>query len=178
MKLAPELPSRDAVYVEVDPVVGVHQQKADGLREEQSGSGVRVCRARFNKSPEGERCCKGDPHERQCEEHVGDTALALSFCRRLAARITARAMRQRVSRHPEDDGQVEDEHQGERQDGVRDELQVGEDAVHEVFPGSSAALVHAPLAGRELLTNHSVNKTEQDQSRCTMQKTTYTKIYI
>jgi len=71
--------------------------------------------------------------------------------------VAAVAVRERVARDPVDDGEVEDKNEGEREDGVRDELHVREDAVHEVVQRPWAALVHATRAGREHLTGTKVS---------------------
>ena len=129
-------------------MVGVHEEKADGLDEERLGSGVRVRGAGIGERPDGEGDGENEPHEGDREQHVGDAALAVSLRRRrvVAAAVAAIAVGEGVARNPVDDGEVEDEDEGEREDGVRDELHVGVDAVHEVVERPRAALVHAPLA--------------------------------
>ena len=44
-------------------MVGVHQEKADGLDEERLGPGVRVRRARIGECPDGEGYGESEPHE-------------------------------------------------------------------------------------------------------------------
>ena len=138
-ELAPELLSRDAVDVEVDGMVDVHEEVADDADQDVFGVFMIVGVPVLDEGEDGDGRRGEDPDEGDTEKHDGQ--LVVVGHGGLAVVLLDGAVRDRVPmlHQAHDDHHVTDEHHAEGNGGIDGEVDPREHVLREV------AIIHGAL---------------------------------